>query len=102
VKRDVRVGFGDFISDPYEPSWRPASGWVWTSGDNGVVEWEGSFYGQLGWCGIFPYIHLFTGATNFSGIRIRVLHPLLGYPSYYFGIVKHICLGPSWFPRGVN
>ncbi len=60
---------------PPEPKieYHPCSGWIWTQGTNGVMAWEGSFYGDIkpneGTSGFRKRIYC-TGATGFSGIKI--------------------------------
>ena len=94
LKRDVDIAYGIDYYAPMGEGWllSPASGWVWTNGDNGIVEWDGTYYGQLGEQEVFLFTHSYAGAINFSGVRIKILHPFFRYPSYYFGHAKHVSL----------
>jgi hypothetical protein len=94
LKRDVDIAYGTDYYAPMGEGWllSPASGWVWTKSDNGIVKWDGTYYGQLGEQDVFLFTHSYAGAINFSGVRIKILHPFFGFPSYYFGYAKHVCL----------
>jgi hypothetical protein len=71
-------------------------GWVSTDGSNGVVEWNGEFYGNLGrklvyedvWYRIKEYV--FTGISNFNGLWIGRLFPNI--PVYFLGNAEHVSL----------
>ena len=62
----------------YHEYHHPSVGWIWTDGRNGVVEWNGGFYGGMykiseygvddGYSDYFYYI----GASFFRGVRIIV------------------------------
>jgi hypothetical protein len=97
VRRKVVLGFGDFFSDPYEPSFHPAVGWVWTEGDNGVIGWDGSYYGNLGWKEFFIFWDTFIGGVNFTGVRMKFLNPIF-MQSYYFGRVDRVKVSDTWRP----
>jgi hypothetical protein len=92
LKRNVDIAFGTDYYTGKGGFIFPASGWVWTQGDNGIVEWDGTYYGQLGERDVFLFTHSYAGAINFSGVRIKILHPFFGFPSYYFGYAKHVSL----------
>jgi len=48
---------------------RPSNGWIFTSGLNGIKEWNGSFYGSIGKIGgsLGSY---YLGVIGFTGIKI--------------------------------
>jgi len=69
---DMQFGY---VSNPFEanPIRIPSKGWVWTNGSNGIIEYNGTFFGQIYYIiqyG-FPYDYYYQiGATDFLGIKI--------------------------------
>ncbi len=70
----------------------PSVGWIWTTGNNGVVQWNQSFYGNIGTSYFLPpALGVYTGATGFTGFRISGF-----FVTYFmFGIASHVKLGSS-------
>ena len=68
------ICFGEFWSG--YPYWYPSKGWVHTNGTNGVVKWEGEFYGGAKgaeWLGGFVYeyqVWTYIGVKKFEGLFI--------------------------------
>jgi len=81
---NITIGFGykkAYVGDPWE--YYPATGWIWTKGSNGIVEWSGgTLWGKLGkksWSVQDPFIpggwgiidyEIKKGAIGFTGFRI--------------------------------
>lgn len=94
------ISFGRYERDGDD--YYSVDGWVSTDGSNGVVEWNGEFYGNLGrklvyedvWYEIKEYV--FTGISNFNGLWIGRLFPNI--PVYFLGNAEHVSLTytPSW------
>jgi hypothetical protein len=85
------ISFGEFW-DGY-PIWNPSVGWVHTDGFNGIIDWEGEFYGARGgrqFAGeIYEYLTwVFMGVTNFNGLWIDKR----GEPPCYLGYADHVNL----------
>jgi hypothetical protein len=102
------VLFGTIKEDLWtgQISYHPSIGWIYTSGENGIKRWDGSFWGNLkvsrlfdfymdthyvflllmGLTLIFPVILLggtrYFGVTGFSGIKI--LNLMRGNANYYY------------------
>jgi hypothetical protein len=76
------------------PSYFPSRGWVWTNGTNGVVEWEGEFYGNIDehmvWedhvGDVKEYVYI--GVNEFEGLWIdeRGKHP------WFLGNAEHVSI----------
>jgi hypothetical protein len=68
------ICFGEYWSG--YPYWYPSEGWVHTKGTNGVVKWEGEFYGgtkDTEWLGGWVYEYqtwTFIGVKKFEGLFI--------------------------------
>jgi hypothetical protein len=88
---DIQFGY---VSDPFEahPKQIPSKGWIWTNGSNGIVEYNGTFFGQIYYITQygFPYDYYYhIGATNFLGIKIGGFGG--GY-SNFIGQVTHFAI----------
>jgi hypothetical protein len=96
------ISFGSFES--YYNVYYPSKGWVHTDGSNGVVKWEGEFYGRLEprYFHGFSYdiqTFVFTGVTNFNGLWINRWFR----PPCYLGNAEHVRISnneppPPWPP----
>jgi len=79
---------------------RPSKGWVWTNGSNGIVEWEGDLYGDLGkyiWyreeaVRNFRGINIFTGkwVQKFYYTGEEMLANWVSGDAYYFGKADYV------------
>jgi hypothetical protein len=95
----LSVGSYDVDYDEYSPSY----GWVHTNGTNGVIKWEGAFYGDIDYTEIvWEYPHgltfttgLYKGVHEFNGIWTQ--NSKWG-PSNFIGNAEHVKLSytPSW------
>ena len=65
--------------------WTPSEGKVWTSGLNGLKEWNGSFYGDLGEIGMSVISLLFIGVKGFIGLKICTLKEI-----FFLGSALHV------------
>jgi hypothetical protein len=86
------ISFGTY-ERYYNPSFVPSEGWVWTNGMNGVIKWEGEFYGARGerqfYGEIYEYlVWVFDGVTNFEGLWIDRWF----VPPCYLGYADHVNL----------
>jgi len=94
------ISFGRYQKQYIE--YYPANGWVSTDGLNGVVEWEGEFYGNLGrklvyedvWYHIAEWVY--TGVSNFEGLWIGRNRLSYFKPVYFIGNAEHV--GFSYTP----
>jgi hypothetical protein len=93
------IGFGATL-DLYVPHYTypltaPAHGWVHTNGLNGVKNWYGSFFGDLGynqdWFSWFFFMYFYPGIFGFSGIKIAF--PPFGN-SFYLGAALAVKIAP--------
>lgn len=79
----------------------PSIGWLYTDGENGVVNWEGRLYGQLGKEVDYYYIHggakvienWFIGIRKFTGFNIYIEAPKNMSIKYFLGKAKEVSLG---------
>ncbi len=80
------ITFGhSFYYDPwYGYTYTPSKGWVFTSGQNGIIKWNDTFYGHLG--GDI----LFVGAKGYTGIKIWL--PL---NTFFLGFATKVKLDPA-------
>jgi hypothetical protein len=85
----ITLGSAEYggMGDDYSP----AIGWVWTNGTNGIVKWNGSFYGKevkdIYWDGnLREGLCAFAGVSNFNGLWIT------GHvtPAYFVGNAEHV------------
>jgi len=96
-----RISFGHYDVD--SDFYLPAEGWVHTNGSNGVIKWEGEFYGNIDyWEKVteMPHGHIFTmgfykGVHEFNGVFIDK-YPT-GVPNF-LGNAEHVRLSytPNW------
>jgi len=86
------ISFGEFwYGYPY---WYPSEGWVHTNGSNGVIKWEGEFYGARGIRQFYGSTYesltwVFMGVTNFEGLWIDRWNQ---HPPCYLGNADHVNL----------
>ena len=85
------ISFGEF-HDGY-PIWNPSEGWVHTNGTNGVIKWEGEFYGARGERQLYGMIYEyliwgFMGVAGFNGLWIDKRNQ----PPCYLGNADHVNL----------
>jgi hypothetical protein len=86
------ISFGTY-DKCYSPYYVPSEGWVWTDGTNGVVKWNGSFYGARGERQFYgptyeSLVWVFDGVTNFEGLWIDRWF----VPPCYLGNAEHVNL----------
>lgn len=71
----------------------PSEGRVWSNGANGIIEWEGEFYGQLSAINVPCFIPMvdyqYEGVRGFTGIKIHTLQGV-----FFMGYASHVKLGP--------
>jgi hypothetical protein len=85
------ICFGEYWSG--YPYWYPSNGWVHTNGTNGVVKWEGKFYGGAKgteWLGGFVYEYqtwTFIGVKKFEGLFIDLWSQ---QPPCYLGNAEYV------------
>jgi hypothetical protein len=95
IRRDAYVGFGTHL---YEAGGGvtdmiPASGWIRTIGDNGVVEYTGSFWGTGNkMFSSWPHSYSLIGVIGFRGLKLMVLNPILQRPTYFIGYAEQISI----------
>ena len=95
------MSFGRYDVD-YD-MYNPSHGWVHTNGTNGVVEWSGSFYGNIDyWEEVYEYPHGYTftdgyyqGLDEFNGLWTQ--NSVWGQGTF-IGNAEHVKLTytPSW------
>jgi hypothetical protein len=85
------IAFGSAEYGGMGPDYSPAKGWVWTNGSNGIVKWNGSFYGkdveEIIWEPNLRWgVCAFGGVSNFNGLWIT------GHvkPVYFIGNAEHV------------
>lgn len=99
--KDSSIAFGlsTQIFDSCE-SW-VSSGWVWTLGKNGIVEFDGG-RGKLGIYTVYSkfivpiFKDLYIGAKNFKGIRLVIFQIIDGLPyieDSYMGFASEVSIG---------
>jgi hypothetical protein len=80
----------------------PSRGWVHTNGTNGVIKWEGEFFGDIDYWEIENEHHgyewtegFYKGVTEFNGLWIQIGQ---WSPCNFLGNAKHVKLSrtPSW------
>ena len=67
------VTFGYRTSDPVQNHYYPSEGWVWTSGLNGIKDWNDTFVGDVWFINSYypPEVtKYYVGAVGFTGIKI--------------------------------
>jgi hypothetical protein len=74
--------------------YHPAIGWIYTNGDHGIGNWNGSFYGAItndyyDIIRLFDMIGFFPAIIGFTGIKIGV--PLMG-PYFYLGKATEVLI----------
>ncbi len=82
----ITFGFSFFYDPWYGNTYTPSKGWVFTSGQNGIIKWNGTFYGSLE----KDFFGLFVGATGYTGIKIWF--PL---NTYFLGFASKVKLDPD-------
>jgi len=108
----VTLTFGERIDEPSQPllnketeylsnaifPWRPARGFVWTNGTNGVVTWAGMFWGDLGVLNTPGHTKNFIGVEGFEGFKFSRFRNAY---DVYIGTAKHVKMTyewPGWWP----
>ena len=92
------LGFGvKIIEEGHWPEYKPAVGWVWTNGVNGVVEWQGKFFGAIKETGdLDPFsgteTYWYIGANNFKGLYITT--DIFEFDSYITGNARKVHIEP--------
>jgi hypothetical protein len=86
------IGFGEFWNGYGE--WYPSKGWVHTDGTNGVIKWEGEFYGAKGAKPFRGFVYeyqewIYIGVENFEGLFID---RWFQKPPCYLGNSEHVRL----------
>jgi len=87
------IAFGSAEYGGMGSDYSPAKGWVWTNGSNGIVKWNGSFYGKdvmdiIWYANLRWGICAFGGVSNFNGLWIGGL--LTWKPVYFIGNAEHV------------
>jgi hypothetical protein len=69
------ISYGGKMEEPNDIF--PSIGWIWTSGKNGTVQWNGSFYGcrrDMTFRGdLLEGNHYFVGTTGFFGLVLKAV-----------------------------
>ena len=83
------IGIGFMTKLAFDPEYYPAKGRVYTIGSNGVISWDGAFYGHIP---LFPfaagfsgYKYCFPGVLGFTGIKIGFLSS-----HFYMGFAQQV------------
>jgi hypothetical protein len=87
------IFFGTKVG-PYDdipPSYKPASGDIWTNGLYGVKNWTGTFYGTLPSLPLFFVLtECYPGVNGFIGLRLY-----LKQTDIFFGYALNVNVGPN-------
>jgi hypothetical protein len=80
------IGIGAFRDLGFNPEYFPANGRVYTIGSNGVISWNGSFYGHIPHFRFFHgYKECYPGVLGFTGVKIGLLSS-----HFYMGFAQHV------------
>jgi hypothetical protein len=92
VGRLRQLSFGYLGQNPYY-HW-PSKGHVWTKGNNGVVEWEGEFFGNIGYIQRYGQKR-YVGANAFNGLFIEN-EEYPWKPVYFLGNAEQVRMTYHW------
>jgi hypothetical protein len=88
VGRIGKISFG--CLDRYNYMYFPSIGWVHTNGTNGVIKWEGEFFGNIGYINWGLYnTKAYVGVNEFNGLWTQKGRP---YPCYFLGNAEHVSI----------